>query len=120
MPQTTTSIDEQRERLEAVGQGHVLAFADGLDGAQRDALASQLAGIDIEKVPGWVDEFVKGAGGAHAEDAGEVSPAPLHRLDGDWDREAAREAGEALIRAGKVAAFRCLTPCHTERTSDPI
>jgi len=106
MTQTASTIEGQRERLAYIGQEHVLSFIDELDDAQRAAFTAQLAGIELERVPEWVDRFVRAASASADDDGhGEIEPAPVYRADGSWDIDSMREAGEALIAGGKVAAF---------------
>ncbi len=105
-------------RLAKINQSHVLAFLPSLAGAQRDALLSQLDGMDLESLPELVKSYVlsKPVLALPAD----LQPARYFALDGTvkgggvsagagtaktWDREAARAAGESLIRRGKVAAF---------------
>jgi UDP-N-acetylglucosamine/UDP-N-acetylgalactosamine diphosphorylase len=107
---TTTSVDQLRERLEAIGQDHLLAFHDELEPAALRSLLDQIASIDLERVPGWVETYVLGKP-CVAFDPAAVQPAPCYSSDpcrhtGDpWDRHEMKSRGEALIRAGKVAAF---------------
>lgn len=106
MTQTTSSIEEQRARLEAIGQAHVLAFVDELGADEQEALASQLASLELEKVPAWVDRFVANPPAPESGEEVEVVPAPVvRRGEGDWDEGEMRAAGEELIREGRVAAF---------------
>lgn len=104
-PPTLESI---RQRLEAIGQGHLLAFADDLNDNGRRRLAEQLAAIDLERVP----QLAAYALGQDSHDAvpSQLEPAPYYPANPtsparEWNREQYRLAGEALIRAGKVAAF---------------
>lgn len=106
MPGVTT--DEIRERLNAVGQGHLLAFADGLGEAERTALLNQIAAIDFETLPGLIDRYVRTD--EHFEVPGDLEPAPFYPIDPEtpgraWDRTAAEAEGERLIAAGKVGCF---------------
>jgi len=105
MSKTTTGIDEQRERLEAVDQAHVLAFCDELEGAALDAFASQLASLEIENIPAWVEKYITSDAPTHDGESDAIEPAPFFRRDGDWDKQRMRDAGETLIRDGKLAAF---------------
>ena len=102
-------MKEARDRLSAVGQEHVLAFADGLthDGLER--LLAQVDALDLEALPGLIETYVH-ARPSLGVDAGSLAPAPVYPNDPSdprrpWDRAAYKAAGEALIRAGKVAAF---------------
>jgi UDP-N-acetylglucosamine/UDP-N-acetylgalactosamine diphosphorylase len=101
-------LDELRPRLEAIGQAHVLARAGTLSPEQREALAKQLASFDLEQIPELVERYVRHPSGEHVPE--HLDPAPYYPLDAEhgprkWDRAAARAAGEALLRAGKVACF---------------
>ncbi|MCC6951617.1 MAG: UDPGP type 1 family protein [Phycisphaerales bacterium] len=102
------SVETVRARLGAVGQGHVLRFWDELDAAARGTLLEQISRLDLEGLPGLIGHYVQGK--AEPGERGEVAPAPYYGLDGTccgraWDRRAAATRGEAMIRAGKVAAF---------------
>ncbi|TVQ59934.1 MAG: UDPGP type 1 family protein [Phycisphaerales bacterium] len=104
MPDT----DRLRQRLRAAEQEHLLRFVDELDPALRDALFAQLEAIDIEAIPSLVQRYVRAAPESAAP--ADIEPAPCHPRDPadprmPWDAGACRRAGEALIRAGKIAAF---------------
>lgn len=108
-PATTPDASDLRARLDAVNQAHLLHFVDELTDEERASLLAQIAGLDLERIPGWVDEYVKRK--PDLSTVGELAPPPLYGADGaivgggTWDEASAREAGEALIRAGKVACF---------------
>lgn len=97
-----------RERLERIGQGHVLRFVNELDAGKRAVLVEQAAALDLEALPGLIERYV-----LHPEPArvpADVRPAryyPANPADQKrpWDASAARARGEALIRSGAVAAF---------------
>ncbi len=102
------SIDATRDRLARVGQDHLLAFAGELSPAQLTRLCAQIDALDLERVPAWVDKYVRS--GATRAGGGAIEPAQYFPVDPDarrrpWDRGAALGAGEALLRAGKVACF---------------
>jgi UDP-N-acetylglucosamine/UDP-N-acetylgalactosamine diphosphorylase len=92
----------------AAGQGQVFAFWDKLSAEERAALASQAAEIDLAEVDRLNRSLVFQKGGAAANLAG-LAPAPVERLPesgGDAAKwAAAKAAGEAALRAGRVAAF---------------
>ncbi|MEM9066046.1 MAG: UDPGP type 1 family protein [Planctomycetota bacterium] len=103
-----TATADLASRLAAAGQDHLLRFEAELTDTQREALHTQLGSIDFGRVPGWVENYVT----TKPEDAmpSHLEPAPYYPADPAsavrrWDRSNARAAGEALIRAGKVAAF---------------
>ncbi len=93
-----------RERLDAAGQGRLLRFYDELPEARRSALLDRIDAIDLAAIPGLVERFVRAR--PALEDFGGLAPAPCVTLDAARrEREQWRAAGEALVRAGKVAAF---------------
>ncbi|MDI1337515.1 MAG: UDPGP type 1 family protein [Lacunisphaera sp.] len=91
------------------GQGQVFAFWDSLAPAARNALAVQAREIDLAEVDRLNRTLVlKSAGGAGVDLAG-LTPAPCTLLPANGGDAAqwakARAAGEAALRAGRVAAF---------------
>lgn len=104
----TTDLAGLRERLERVNQSHLLRFWDNLDPAQRDRLATDIASIDLEALPRWIDQYVHSA--PSFVPRGKIEPAPCYPADpGDptrpWDYPEHRAAGERLVSEGKVACF---------------
>ncbi len=96
------------QQLAAVGQEHLLKFYDQLAPAEQRALLTEIASLDIKSLPTLVDAFVKSK--PKPEILGAVLPAPYYPLRHEgkpkpWDRAEHRKHGEALIAAGKVAAF---------------
>lgn len=103
-----TSLQSIAHRLETVNQGHLLRFYDQLSDDQRRELLAQVSALDIESLPKLVHEYVinKPVFALPAE----VEPAAYYPLNDRspgraWNRDAMRLAGQALIKAGKVAAF---------------
>jgi UDP-N-acetylglucosamine/UDP-N-acetylgalactosamine diphosphorylase len=97
-----------RERLRAAGQEHLANAIDRLAGPARERLEAEVAAVDLDLVARLVGEL---GGDDAGGPAGEIAPpapdslVPLPRGAGDAARERrAREAGEALLRAGGVAA----------------
>lgn len=93
----------------AAGQGQVFQFWDSLNAGERAELAAQAAEIDLAEVDRLSRALVlKTTGGAGVALDG-LTPAPCERLPehgGDAARwAAAKAAGEAALRAGRVAAF---------------
>lgn len=84
------------------GQGHVLRWWEELDDAGRERLAAQLRRVDLRQVAELTERIR--SGDFHHAVAGEVERPPYVALD-DPARASACAAGEALIRAGKVAAL---------------
>jgi len=104
----SADISSVRQRLDAVGQGHLLRFAEELSPERRAALLTRIEAIMPERLPELVERYVRDAP-SFAPPEG-LAPAPYLALDPEtpghsWDRDRARCEGEALLRAGKVAAF---------------
>ena len=96
------------DRFAQAGQGQVFAFWPQLDDAARRALLAQAAEIDLAEVTRLARTLL-GAGGAPAVDLDGLEPAPYEALPAHGGDAAAwaqaRAAGEAALRAGRVAAF---------------
>ena len=94
--------------FEAAGQGQVFAFLGGLAPGDRRHLLGQAAEIDLAEVARLNAGLAAGATAGPGGDS-DLKPAPFERLPaGGGDRaawERARAAGEAALRAGRVAAF---------------
>jgi UDP-N-acetylglucosamine/UDP-N-acetylgalactosamine diphosphorylase len=101
--------DESRiEAFQRGGQGHVFRFFDRLDRPAQERLLRDAAEIDLAEVDRLYRSLVAGKQAGHADLEG-LAPAPYETLpenggDADaWKR--AKGAGEAALRAGRVAAF---------------
>src|SRR5271165_1575595 len=96
------------ESFRRAGQGQVFAFLDRLAPDARARLLSEAAEIDLGEIERLVRTLVLG-GASRTVDLAGLAPAPYERLPshgGDgaaWAR--ARAAGEAALRAGRVAVF---------------
>ena len=101
-------IEKLMSAFRSAGQGQVFAFWDSLNASERTVLANQAAEIDLAEVDRLNQSLVFKKGGAGVDLAG-LAPAPCTRLPengGDPARwAAAKAAGEAALRAGRVAAF---------------
>lgn len=104
------TIDAQslRQKFEQAGQGHVFAWWDELNEADRKSLLEQAAGIDPEEVARLAETLIKSDADAGV-DLTDLEPAPyipVPEQGGDAQRWLhARTTGEAALRAGRVAAF---------------
>ncbi len=87
-----------RAAFEAHGQAHVLRHFDALAPSVREAFLAQLGDVDLALVARLAKPATDKP---HAET--HIKPAPYVALGGNTTD--ARAAGEALLRAGKVAAF---------------
>lgn len=108
MAQTLTDrYATARQALAEVGQDHVFHYWDHLDDVSKDHLLDQIESVDWPEVGRLVKSHVfKKPDNALPED---VEPAPWYPYAPSSGREGeyqgAFEAGEDLIRHGKVAAF---------------
>mgnify|MGYP006423715457 FL=1 len=93
-----------REKLESIGQEHLLAFADDLPPERLAALCDRIESLRLDELPSLVERYVQHA--AHAQIPGDLEPASYYPADAStWDRDRVAASGEALLRAGKVACF---------------
>ena len=96
-----------RKTLAAAGQEHTLAFYGNLADAQRDALLTQIEGIDWPEVARLIQSHVLKKPEFKLPE--KIAPAPWYANvppSGQLAKyKQAREAGERLLREGKVAAF---------------
>jgi UDP-N-acetylglucosamine/UDP-N-acetylgalactosamine diphosphorylase len=96
------------EKFHAAGQGQVFAHFAGLTAAAQTQLLAEAAEIDLVELE-RLNRTLLGQAAAAAADFSGLAPAPYERLPengGDaaaW--AAAKAAGEAALRAGRVAAF---------------
>lgn len=98
------NYDEALAALKKIGQEHVLRFYKELSAPQQAALLAQVTALDFHHLPRLVQKYVVEKPAFELPHG--LAPAPYYAADGKgWDRAAARAAGEALLRAGKVAAF---------------
>lgn len=97
-------LETLRARLEAVGQDHLLRFADELSSAERDALAGQIEAIHLEALPELIETVVlKESPPSIPED---LEPAPYYALgDAPWEPRRFKRIGEDLLESGRVACF---------------
>ena len=97
------TIDTARAQLAAVGQEHLLQFADSLDEASLAALLSQIGTIDFSLLAA----LQRGEGlVADVSPDAAITPTPVvRRSDNEQEWLAAEAAGEAALRDGRLAAF---------------
>lgn len=96
------------ERFRRAGQGQVFAFFDQLTPEGQQALLAQAEEIDLAEID-RLNRTLVAAGAATGVNLEGLAPAPYERRPengGDAARWAeAKAAGEAALRAGRVAAF---------------
>ncbi|MDR2676270.1 MAG: UDPGP type 1 family protein [Opitutaceae bacterium] len=108
MSETEAGAAALIETFRRAGQGHVFAFYERLDPAARRRLLADAAEIDLDEIA-RLSATLLGPSGAPAINLDGLAPAPYEPLPengGDpaaWAR--AKTAGEAALRAGRVAAF---------------
>jgi UDP-N-acetylglucosamine/UDP-N-acetylgalactosamine diphosphorylase len=90
------------DALEALGQQHLVKHLDTLDDAGRQTLVPQLESLNVDELQPLIDTYVRRRPQADVPDP--LVPAPYYAVHRD-DDATMREAGEDLIRAGRVAAF---------------
>jgi UDP-N-acetylglucosamine/UDP-N-acetylgalactosamine diphosphorylase len=99
--------DELIEVFRRAGQGRVFSFYDRLDQPARQRLLAEAAEIDLAEIDRLNRSLT--AGGAGKARFDDLAPAPYEpRPEEGGDPAAwaeAKAAGEAALRAGKVAAF---------------
>lgn len=103
----TTDPAALRQRLDRVGQSHVLRFWDDLDDAGKASLAKQLTALDLDEIAKVADSHVKQRPAADLP--GDLAPPIVLPRNADAGREEmytkARQLGDSLLDEGKVAAF---------------
>ena len=96
------------EQFHAAGQGHVFAFWAQLSAPERASLLAQAGEIDLVETARLHRTLVAGTAAPNASFDG-LEPAPYEKLPENGGNAAswaqARAAGEAALRAGRVAAF---------------
>ncbi len=107
MTQSAKGFNTLRQRAEDAGQGHVFRFWDRLSEAGREQLLGQVAEVDFEELAELVEELVLSESAYKLPP--DMEPAPfVPRPSSDAQRRERAEMqrrGEALIAAGRVAAF---------------
>lgn len=102
---TTQGLGLARDLAERHGQGHLVAGWDSLGEDARTALAEDILAIDWPVVAPWLgEEGAARRSQAARGDRAELEPAVALQPD-DGQRRAARAAGEAVLRRGRVAAL---------------
>ncbi|MBI5766803.1 MAG: UDPGP type 1 family protein [Verrucomicrobia bacterium] len=96
------------EKFRRAGQAQVFAFVDALPGEARQGLIAEAAEIDLAEVD-RLNRTLVAAGATAGVNLEGLAPAPYEKRPehggdaGAWAR--AKAAGEAALRAGRVAAF---------------
>jgi UDP-N-acetylglucosamine/UDP-N-acetylgalactosamine diphosphorylase len=101
--------EQIRKELESRGQQHLLTFWDDLTDSERAGLVRQIRDLDLDQVPGWVEELVRKAPEAPVQRQ-DFGPAPAYGPEPADDKQERKysdaiELGKKMISAGKVAGF---------------
>lgn len=107
LPERSTD-EEIRIRLRALGQEHIIRHGETLSTGERAAMFDQIRALDLDGLSSLIRDYVLRK--PQVELAGDLKPVDYYPRDATsprkpWDRSGYRLAGEAFIRAGKVAAF---------------
>ena len=94
------SLETTRTRLHALHQSHLLQFASTLGPSALLTLLMQIESLPIERLPSMLAETEAQV----STDLTSLEPVPLVPREGPLTSEF-RAAGDAMSRAGKVAAF---------------
>lgn len=96
-----------REQLNAIDQQQVLRFHDALDAAGKEKLGAQLAALDLDEIDELAEKHVR-----HKSTFAlptDIQPVPIYPRRPKAGQERlyadAIDRGNALLKAGKVAAF---------------
>ena len=103
----TESIDTLEKKLQALSQKHVMKFYEELSADQKKALSEQLAQLDFERIPQWIEKYVKNEGAISIPDHFDPAPSYPARPQNDQAEKYAKaiKLGEKFIRDGKAAGF---------------
>ncbi len=103
----SVASDPLLDSFAAANQSHVFRFWDSLTDPQRARLAAQAASLDLDEISRLVSGLPEKSGPADLFSS--LGPAPVTpRPENGGSRDAwnaAKLAGEAALRAGRVAAF---------------
>ena len=96
------------EKLQALSQEQVMSFMEELSPDRKKALQSQIEQLDFQKIPEWVEKYVKNDGSIKVPD--QFDPAPSYPFGPQTTKQIEKYAqattlGEDLIRQGKVAGL---------------
>ncbi|HEV2292672.1 MAG TPA: UDPGP type 1 family protein [Tepidisphaeraceae bacterium] len=96
-----------KQKLESIGQGHVLRFADSLDPARRSKLTKQLESLDLDAITELAESHVRSKPPLPLpKDIQPVKPfARVPAPDQVQLYNDAEQRGRELLKAGKIGAF---------------
>ena len=102
---TMASESDLRAKTDQYGQGHVFRFWEQCSAEERATLLAQLAEIDFALMDRLIETWVRKE--PVAEHYTDIRPVPClpKAMPGDPAAQAAWDAGEAALRAGRVGLF---------------
>ena len=106
---TESRLKHLQEKLQAIGQSHLLSFYDELDDKRRQRLLEQIEALDFRHIPEWVQHYVKDYTAVALPTSFEPAPSYPARPRDEQQREkyAQDRLGESLVRQGKWRGLSC-------------
>jgi UDP-N-acetylglucosamine/UDP-N-acetylgalactosamine diphosphorylase len=103
-------LAELRQKLQAHGQEHLLAFYDELAPSAQAALVEQVVALDLDHLDKLIRQYVLTRPQAELPDPARIQPPKIvpakpAEAASQAEQHAAKETGKQLLAAGKVAAF---------------
>ena len=101
-------MENLRNKLQLIFQSHLIDFMEDLSPEQKALFLQQIEDLNVEKIPLWVERYVKNDDSVKIPD--HFDPAPSYPVRPQTDDQIGKYAdavalGEDLIRQGKVAGF---------------
>ena len=101
-------MENLNQKLQVISQEQLICFLEDLSPDQRTPFLYQIEGLNFQKIPQWVDTYVKNDDSAKIPER--FDPAPSYHAHPKTAEEgekyaAATKLGEDLICQGKVAGF---------------
>ncbi len=97
-----------KQKLESIGQGHVLRFWDKLSAAEQSRLAGQLSALDLDQIARLAENYVKRK--PELKLPADIQPVTAYPRVPKTDEQRrlyqqAEQRGMELLRQGKIGAF---------------
>lgn len=101
-------FEKTKKLLKKHNQGHLLAFWEQLNPAQKQNLLAQIERLDFSEIDKWVAKYIRNP--ASAAVSVDFTPAPFYSFNPVGPKQKrhyrkAKELGRKLISTGRVAAF---------------
>jgi UDP-N-acetylglucosamine/UDP-N-acetylgalactosamine diphosphorylase len=95
-------FEQVQNKLTRIGQQHLLKYWNELTQAQQKSFLAELSELDFDRIPGWVEDYVKN--NKQAGIPSDLEPAPYYPAS-PRESEQALTLGRRLISEGKVGVF---------------